>query len=291
MPKPNISGKAKTTESQATGARPGTTSGCSPTNESPTEPNMPPDKTYDMCKALCKEVSESVLRCINERFDAFEAKFQSLAASQAELQTRVANQEQAASDLDIRVLALEAKYTELAGRNTQLHNKVLDLEARSRRHNIKIVGIQEGEEEGRPTEFVSRLIPKLLGEEHFPHPVKVDRAHRSLQPKPAIGARPRTILARIHHFQEKELILRLGRQQSMEYKGDKVLIFPDYTSEVMAQRRAFKEVLQALRDKGIKHTLRYPAKLYVYARDGGAPRIFADPTEAARSLNNAREGE
>lgn len=141
------------------------------------------------------------------------------------------------------MLALEAKYTELEGCNTQLHNKVLDLEVRSRRHNIKIVGITEGEEEGRPTEFVSRLIPKLLGEEHFPLPVKVDRAHRTLQPKPANGAKPRTILARIHHFQEKELILCLGRQQSMEHKGGKVLIFPDYTSEVMAQRRAFRKVL------------------------------------------------
>jgi len=251
MPNPNVSSKAKSTNSQAAGAGASATDSYSPAGDSPTRSDMPPDKTYEMCKELCKEVSESVLRCINECFDAFEAMFQSLAASQAELQARVANQEQATSDLDIRMLALEAKCT-------KLHTKVLDLEARSRRHNIKIVGIQEGEEDGRPTEFVSRLIPKLLGE-HFPHPVKVDRAHRSLQPKPAAGARPRTILARIHHFQEKEMILRLGRQQSMEYKGDKVLVFPDYTSEVMAQRRAFREVQQALRNDGKKHTLRYPA--------------------------------
>lgn len=153
------------------------------------------------------------------------------------------------------------------------------------------MGIQEGDKEGRSTEFVSKLIPKLLGVEHFLHSVKVDRVHRSLQPKPTIGAKPRTILARIHHFQEKELILCLGRQQSMEYNGCKVLIFLDYTSEVMAQRRAFREVLQALRDEGIKHTLRF--KLHVYPQDGGAPRIFTDPKEAARSLrrDNVREGE
>lgn len=116
------------------------------------------------------------------------------------------------------------------------------------------------------------------------------KAHRSLQPKPAIGAKPRTILARIHHFQDKEWILRLGRQQSMEYN---VLIFPDDTGEVMAQRRVFREVLQALRHEGTKRTLRYSAKLYVYPQDGGAPRIFADPKEAASSLgrNNVREGE
>lgn len=89
------------------------------------------------------------------------------------------------------------------------------------------------------------------------------------------------------------MIFHLGRQQSMEYKGDKVLIFPDYTSEVMAQRRAFREVLQALRDEGIKHTLQYLDKLHVYARDGGASRIFMDPKEAAKSLerSNIRKGE
>jgi peptidoglycan hydrolase CwlO-like protein len=65
-------------------------------------------------------------------FDAFESKFQSLAAAQAELQARVANQEQASSELEVCMIALEAKCTELAGRNTQLHTKVLDLEARSR---------------------------------------------------------------------------------------------------------------------------------------------------------------
>ena len=221
MPKPNTSSKAKTTDSQPTGASRANAISCnvSHASDSPTKLNAPPDKTYDMCKELCKDVSESVLRCINERFDAFEAKFQSLSAMQADLQARMVDQEGASSNLDIRMSALETKCAELAGQNAQLRNKVLDLEVRSRRHNIKIVGIAEGEEEGKPTEFVSRLIPELLGEEHFPQPVKVDRAHRSLQPKPATGARPRTILARIHHFQEKELILRLGRQQSMEHRG------------------------------------------------------------------------
>lgn len=147
---------------------------------------------------------------------------------------------------------------------------MLDLEARSHRHNIKIVGIQEGEEEGKPTEFFSKLIPKLLGEEHFPHPVKVDRAHRSLQPKLATGAKPRTILACIHHFQVKELIR--SRLQPMEYKGDKILIFPDYSSEVMTQ-------CCTLRDRGVKHTLRYPARLHIHSQDGGAPTVFQDLEE------------
>lgn len=62
------------------------------------------------------------------------------------------------------------------------------------------------------------------------------------------------------------------------------MIFPDYTNEVMNQRRAFNGVMQTLRSDGIKHTLRYPARLYVYWRDGQAPSIFNDADEAARCI-------
>ncbi|KAL0151786.1 hypothetical protein M9458_052937, partial [Cirrhinus mrigala] len=150
------------------------------------------------------------------------------------------------------------------------------------RHNIKIVGIPEGEEESKPTEFVSRLISRLFGEEHFPHPVKVERAHCSLQPKPAVGENPRTILVHIHNFQEKELILRCGRLQQLEYKGKRVLIFPDYTSEVMSQRNAFRDVMQNLRKKGIKFMLQYLARLQIQHQALGAPTVFEDSTKAAR---------
>lgn len=215
--------------SQAAGARASTIGSCSPANDSPTRAEGHSDQTYAMCKEICKEVSESVLRCINEWFDAFEAKFNALAASQAELQTHVANQEQAISDLDVRMLKLEAKCTELMKHNAQLHTKVLDLEACSRRHNIKLVGIPDDEEEGRPTDCVSKLIPKLLGEEHLPHPVKVDRAHRSLQPKPATGTKPRTILARIHHFQKRSWFYALADNNQWNTREARPLfyLYPD----------------------------------------------------------------
>lgn len=89
--------------------------------------------------------------------------------------------------------ALEAKCDDLAKLVNQLQPKLLDLEARSQRLNIKIVGIKEGSEEGRPTEFISNPIPELLGKQHFPHPLKVDHAHRSLWPMPAVGEKQRTI--------------------------------------------------------------------------------------------------
>lgn len=202
-------------------------------------------------------MATSIMGKIDERFDTFEARFQSLLSEQKEMKSRMESQEQATCALDEHVEVLEAKCSDLTQHANQLKSKLQDLEARSRRHNIKIVGIPEDEEKGMPTDFVSRLIPELLGKEHFPHPIKVDRSHRALQAKPPAGAKPRTILARIHHFQEKELILRRCRmQKGCEYKGNRVMIFPDYTNEVMNQRRAFNGVMPTLMESSTHYVTR-----------------------------------
>lgn len=67
MPKPNTSNKpTKPSEGWATEASAGASnsSGSIP----PTMSEIPPDKTYAMCMELCKEMSETVLRGINECF-------------------------------------------------------------------------------------------------------------------------------------------------------------------------------------------------------------------------------
>lgn len=74
----------------------------------------------------------------------------------------------------------------------------------------------------------------------------------------------------------------------MEYKGNKVLIFPDYTSEVMSYHCSFRNVMQALREDGIKFQLWYPTKLCVHQKDEDVPEVFNDPEQAevARQRQN-----
>lgn len=155
---------------------------------------------------MCKKVSDAILKTINDRFDKFETKFESLQSSQNKLVARMDSMDEVASDHESR-LTVEKTMNNLKVENTRLQAKVNDLEGRSRRNNIKIVGIPEREEKGTPTEFISALIPKPLGESHFQKPVIIDCAHRTQQPKPANGARPHTFIARVHHYQEKEMII------------------------------------------------------------------------------------
>nr|WPK86705.1 NLRC3-like protein 46 [Sebastes schlegelii] len=183
------------------------------------------------------------------------------------LTERIVAAEEQGSDHERRIQTLELCLTDMKKSNERLLTKIDDIEGRSRRNNIKIVGIPEDEEKGRTTEFIAGLIPKLLGVSSFAKPVIVDRAHRIPVPKPTDVKRPRSIIARIHFYQEKELILRLSRQQQMIYSGQRIYVYPDYTAEVMAQRRGFREVTQALREREVKYSLCFPAKLHVQHND------------------------
>ncbi|KAL7865989.1 hypothetical protein SRHO_G00112360 [Serrasalmus rhombeus] len=105
---------------------------------------------------------------------------------------------------------------------------------RSRRQNIHIIGIRENEEQGRPTEFVSMLIPKVLGEDNFTSTVKVDWAPMSL--RPATASNPRPLIAR--------LILPL------EYNGGRVFIFPDFSPDIIKKRQALDAIKKKCKESG-----------------------------------------
>lgn len=162
-----------------------------------------------------------------------DATLTSLQKKYHESERRFDDLDKAMSANDSRLATLEASCKELQVANTLLKAKVNDLEGRSRRLNVRIVGVKEGDEKGNPTDFVAKLLPELLGHENFSRPIKIDRAHRSLRPKPQPNERPRVIIAKVHNDRDVFDILRLSRQRSpLLYHGDRVSIFPDYTAEV-----------------------------------------------------------
>lgn len=83
-------------------------------------------------------------------------------------------------------------------------------------------------EEDKPTEFIYKFIPKLLATEYFP-----------------------------------ELILCHGQRQPLEYKGETTVILLDYNNQVLFQQCAFWDMIQALHEEGVKHSLCYTTKLCI----------------------------
>lgn len=225
---------------------------------------------------------------VENRLNTVESHLSTLQNEHSQTEQRVDGMDVALSDADVRITALEASYRELQKENGILKAKLSDLEGRSRRLNIRVVGIKEGEEKGNPTGFVTRLLPELLGPNNFSKPIKIDRAHRSLRPKPPDNERPRVIIAKVHNDRDLANIFRLSRQHApLHYRGGRVFIFPDYTAEVSSQRQAFNNVKKKLTDAGAKCSLRFPAKLQVVYNN--EVKVFNTPSDAESFTSSLTE--
>ncbi|KAG7455603.1 hypothetical protein JOB18_003129 [Solea senegalensis] len=123
-----------------------------------------------------------------------------------------------------RIQALEERYVALAENNTKLTSKTIDLESRSRRNNIRLIGVPESIEGPRPTSFFADLLSEVLGDQILQSPPELDRAHRALTAIPQPGSRPRPVILRLHRYQIKELIIREACKSrgKLQYRGSPI---------------------------------------------------------------------
>lgn len=182
---------------------------------------------------------------------------------------RLSSLEFTLNDLSGRVRHLEDTCSTLTDNNLKLTTKVVDLESRSRRQNLRILGLAESTEKGQLTKFFSDLLVAVFGKELFSSPPEIDRAHRSLLPKPASGQKPRSVVIRLHRYQTKELLIREARRRGkLDYRGQQIRIVEDYCPEIMSQRAVYKEVMSELYTLGLKPSLLYPARLRITLSNG-----------------------
>ncbi|KAJ4948838.1 hypothetical protein JOQ06_020361, partial [Pogonophryne albipinna] len=133
-----------------------------------------------------------------------------------------------------------ARVKQLEKDNSFLMSKVDDLENRSRRFNLRFVGIQESAE-GKGT--------------------------------PLAMSRPRAIMIELLNFQDKVKILRLASEKkSLEYNGKHISIYFDFSPELTRRRRNFDPVKRKLRELNMKYFLLYPCTLCVVV-DGTQQRF------------------
>ncbi|KAG9268910.1 deleted in malignant brain tumors 1 protein-like [Astyanax mexicanus] len=203
-------------------------------------------------------------------FSNLEAKLEKLQAMSVEHGEKIASLEGNANQVDERLKSLEATCTVLQDSNTRLQAKVTDLESRSRRNNIRVIGLPESLEGPHPTAFFSEFLTEVLGQQVLSSPPEVDRAHRSLASKPRPDERPRPVIIRLHYYQQKEKIIREARAKrgSLVYRGHPIAIYEDYAPEVLDQRLKYREVLAGFYNLGFKPALLFPARLVISTKEG-----------------------
>ncbi|CAG6007005.1 unnamed protein product, partial [Menidia menidia] len=125
------------------------------------------------------------------------------------LNVTVAEMEKSLSTCTDEIVSLRKTVDSLTKTVAQLEDKCDDLESRSRRQNIRIIGVPEDDPLSASTAAVSRLLKEAFG---FAEEPLVDRAHRIPIPKPKAGERPCPIVAKLHYYTDCVKILSKARE-------------------------------------------------------------------------------
>ncbi len=193
--------------------------------------------------------------------------------------TSIRSLEDGANQYSGRVVELETRFTSLTSQVKQLTAKTEDLESRQRRDNCRIIGMEESfGDVCMERSVASKLLQDSLGLDYTP---ALDRAHRSLQPKPKQGDPLRPIIIKCHYFKEKMNILRkASSQRPIQHNNKRIFIYLDYTAAVRKRRATFKEARELLSHcPNTRFGLLFPATLKITVPNG-VQRSFHNPAEA-----------
>lgn len=209
--------------------------------------------------------------------------------------TRVDEAEKRIADVEVVATSSEAKIAFLEKQVRDMREYIDDLDNRGRRCNVRVIGLPENAEGPDPVKFLEKWIPEYLQMTTKDGRLKLDRAHRSLAPKPGPNQRPRPLILRFHNFRDKQRAMeaarRLGSREDHTPREPKVSFFNDYSAEVVRRRKAFDDAKIRLKKMNVDYALLYPATLRVTV-DGKQKRVDSpeDAELLVQSLEQRRKG-
>uniref|UniRef100_A0A672SW74 L1 transposable element RRM domain-containing protein n=1 Tax=Sinocyclocheilus grahami TaxID=75366 RepID=A0A672SW74_SINGR len=161
-------------------------------------------------------------------------------------------------------------------------NRTEDLENRSRRNNVRMIGLKEGLEAGGMIKCVYKILSEGLGidpDEEF----EIERAHRAFTPRPDADRPPRIVLIKFLCSSAREKVLQAAREKGMiEWDGCRISFFPDMSRELARRRWEFTAPRMMLRSVNVKYTLSYPASLRFTWQ--GKNRVFTSSADAEQFI-------
>lgn len=190
------------------------------------------------------------------------------------LKSRLDEAEDRISEVEDKVEKNTQTQQQLERRLKKQEERLRELWDNSKRNNIRIIGIQEGEEEKQ-----ENLLEAIITE-NFPDIGKgktiqvqeVQRVPNKFNPK---RPTPRHIIIKLTNNNDKARILKAARErQKVTYKGSNIRIATDFSTETYQARREWNEIYKVMQNKGLSPRILYPARLS-FKIDGGI-RSFTD---------------
>ena len=137
--------------------------------------------------------------------------------------------------------------------------RLRNLQDISKRSNIRIIGVPEGEEEEQKIENLFEQIMK----ENFSNMAK-EIDFQEVQEAQRVPRRntPRHIIITLPKIKDEDRILEAAREKdTVTYKGVPIRLSSDFSKETLQTRRDWQEVFQVMKGKDLHPRLLYPAKL------------------------------
>lgn len=214
-----------------------------------------------------------------------------LTAIHQQLATLTANLNAVTSEVDnLKATAQSNSETldEQARSLRDLEEKMAEMEDRSRRCNIRIIGLAEGLEGSNAVQYLTHSLttwfPKLADDGIG---IEIMRAHRIYRnATEESDTAPRTLIFNVLRFTSRQAILRAARGVELKV-GERVVRFTaDYSNYTVKRRQAFRNAMDSARNKGLEFFLLYPAILKI--REGGRFRSFTSARQAEDFVRKRR---
>uniref|UniRef100_A0A5F8GFH3 L1 transposable element RRM domain-containing protein n=1 Tax=Monodelphis domestica TaxID=13616 RepID=A0A5F8GFH3_MONDO len=168
-----------------------------------------------------------------------------------------------------------------------LIHKTDDLENRSRRDNLRIIGLPEDHDKRKSLDIILEEIiqencPEILEQEGK---VEIERIHRSPPVFNLQLTTPRNVIAKFKNNQMKGQVLQAAKKKPFRYNGNTVRITQDLSASTLTDRKPWNTIFRKARELGLQPRIKYPSKLTIFLQ--GKVRSF-NTTEEFQAFINKR---
>uniref|UniRef100_A0A5F8H346 L1 transposable element RRM domain-containing protein n=1 Tax=Monodelphis domestica TaxID=13616 RepID=A0A5F8H346_MONDO len=216
-------------------------------------------------KDEAKEMKDEVKDDLQRKSDQKEKDDQKTKDEIQSLRTRI--QQPESSDLTMQqdTIKQNQKNEKIEENMKHLIHKTEDLENRSRRDNLRIIGLPEDPDKRKSLDIILQEVikencPDILEQEGK---VEIDRIHRS---PPVLNPQlttPSNVIAKFKNYHTKEKVLQAAKKKSFRYQGTTVRITQDLAASTLKKRKAWNMIFRKARGLGLQPRINYPVKLII----------------------------
>ncbi|XP_060136442.1 protein KRBA1 isoform X2 [Zootoca vivipara] len=231
------------------------------------------------------EVEDGMGPALSKKLDRLSADMSAVCRDVSRLQSHVDRLEQDARGWVLELAALRMENHSLSECVRRMERRFRALENRSRRNNLRVLGLPEGSEGSDTVAFLQKTLPTLLGLPPEAPPLEIESARRvqggtSWDP----SGRPRPLVLQLLRSGDRAAILQAARGRPLSYAGAQVTILPDFCSSLSQRRRV---------PFGTFRRTRWPADLCFGSRHPSCCYAWApglrEPLASSGALRGERE--